>query len=161
MLLSCAVPAAGLIYISLCEIHRIRFMFPGARGLFGFPIFHESNGIAHMKTGCTRAAVTNFIFFDFSGRQFPMAYVPVFIRWRKYMFDLRPNLQHPPLLEAFRGLRLGFEQAISSLRGLEKNPPDEECQDGFSYGACVPHSAGDTNMRRLQVRHTGGKPHGE
>jgi hypothetical protein len=77
------------------------------------------------------------------------------------MFDLRPNLQHPPLLEAFRGLHFGFEQAICSLRGLEKSPPYEERQDGFSFELRAPHLIAGGKRRPLHAGHAGGKPYGE
>jgi hypothetical protein len=79
----------------------------------------------------------------------------------KFMFDVRPNLQHPPLLDVLRGLHISFEQAISSLRGLEKSPPDSESQDGFSCESRTLDLTAGATRRTPQVRRTGVKQHGK
>jgi hypothetical protein len=79
----------------------------------------------------------------------------------KFMFDVRPNLQHPPLLDTLRGLHISFEQAISSLRGLEKRPPDSEGRGGISCELRTLDLTAGATRRTLQVRHTGVKQYGK
>jgi hypothetical protein len=77
------------------------------------------------------------------------------------MFDLKPSLPHPSPLDTLRGLHFGFEQAICSLRGIEKSPPDDKRQDGFSFELIVPYLTAGGKRWTLPARHAGGKPYGE